>query len=91
MQDELEEVLDQIWECQGLDPFRDDPVGMVPGTNTNIVEEEENWDKDVEIEQKESPCTCGNCVHLPTQEEERLCCRRLMGWQRDYKSTGANP
>ena len=90
MQDELEVILDQPWECQGLDPFRDDPVGMVPGTNTNIVEEEENWDKDVEIEQQESPCTCGNCVHLPTQEE-RLCCRRLMGWQRDYKSTGANP
>ena len=45
MQDELEVILDQPWECQGLDPFRDDPVGMVPGTNTNIVEEEENWDQ----------------------------------------------
>ena len=89
MQDELEVILDQPWECQGLDPFRDDPVGVVPGTNTNIVEEEENWDKDVEIGQKDSPCTCAD-VHLPSQEE-RLCCRRLMGRQRDYKSTGANP
>ena len=84
MQDELEVILDQPWECQGLDPFRDDPVEMVIETNTNIEEK----GGDIEVEQEESPCTCGNCVHLPTQEE-RLCCRRLFSWQREYKSTGA--
>ena len=64
MQDELEEVLDQIWECQGLDPFRDDPVGMVPGTNTNIAEEEKTGIKMLRLSRRrvralvEIVCTC---------------------------------
>ena len=78
-----DDSLDQPWECKGLDPFRDDPVATDSDFEYNDIEEANN----VEVSDKEAPCTCGNCVHMPSLEE-RLCCKGLLGWQREYNSAG---
>ena len=88
MQDEHDFLLDQPWECEGLDPFRDDPVATDSEFDCNDGEEGKS-DENIELsDDQEALCTCGNCAHMPSLEE-RLCCKRLVGWQREYKSTGA--
>ena len=72
------------WECKGLDPFCDDPVASDSEFGYDI---EEAKSDDLEVSDMEAPCTCGNCVHMPSLEE-RLCCKRLLGWQREYDSGG---
>ena len=72
------------WECKGLDPFRDDPVASDSEFGYDI---EEAKSDDLEVSDMEAPCTCGNCVHMPSSEE-RLCCKQLLGWQREYNSGG---
>ena len=75
---------DQTWDCEGLDPSRNDPVG----TDSNFEYSDINGDKsDDESIDQGAPCTCGNCVHMPSLEE-RLCCKGLLGWQKEYKSEG---
>ena len=89
MQDELDFFLDQPWECEGLDPFWDDPVAADSEFDCNDGEEGKSDDENIEVsDNQEALCTCGNCAHMPSLEE-RLCCKRLVGWQREYKSTGA--
>ena len=78
---------DQPWECEGLDPFRDDPVGTDSDFEYNDIDGDKSDDKNGEDGDQGAPCTCGNCVHMPSLEE-RLCCKGLLGWQKEYKSTG---
>ena len=81
---------DHPWECKGLDPFRDDPVATdSTDSEFGYHDIEEAKHDDLEVSDKEAPCTCGNCVHMPSLEE-RLCCKGLLGWQREYTSAGAN-
>ena len=80
-----DDSLDHPWECKGLDPFRDDPVATDSEFGYDDVEEAKS--DDLEVSDKEAPCTCGNCVHMPSSEE-RLCCKQLLGWQREYDSGG---
>ena len=84
MQDDF---LDHPWECEGLDPFRDDPVATDSDFEYNDIEEAKSDDEKSEVRDKEAPCTCCNCVHMPSLEE-RLCCKGLLGWQREYNSAG---
>ena len=74
---------DHPWECKGLDPFRDDPV-ETDSTDSEFGyhDIEEVKSDDLEVSDKEAPCTCGNCVHMPSLEE-RLCCKGLLGWQKE--------
>ena len=76
-----DDCIDHPWECKGLDPFRDDPIEC---GSDDIGEAKSD---DLEVSDMEAPCTCGNCVHMPSLEE-RLCCKRLLGWQREYDSGG---
>ena len=78
---------DQPWECEGLDPFRDDPVGTDSDFEYNDIDGDKSDDENREVGDQGAPCTCGNCVHMPSGEE-RLCCKGLLGWQKEYKSTG---
>ena len=79
---------DHPWECKGLDPFRDDPVATdSTDSEFGYHDIEEAKSDDLEVGDKEAPCTCGNCVHMPSSEE-RLCCKQLLGWQREYDSGG---
>ena len=79
--------LDQPWECEGLDPFRDDPIATESGFEYDDIDEANSDEGNDEVDDEAAPCTCGNCVHMPSLEE-RLCCKGLLGWQREYKSTG---
>ena len=54
------------WECKGLDPFRDDPVASDSEFGYDIEEAESD---DLEVSDMEAPCTCGNCVHMPSLED----------------------
>ena len=82
-----DDSLDHPWECKGLDPFRDDPVATDSEFGYDDIEEAKS--DDLEVGDKEAPCSCGNCVHMPSLEE-RLCCKGLLGWQREYTFAGAN-
>ena len=87
IQDERELFVDSPWDCEGLDPFRDDPV-----QTDNVCLEKDNSEDSVggldSDNVQNSPCSCGNCVEMPSKEEQ-LCCKSLAGWQREYKSKGA--
>ena len=78
--------LDQPWECEDLDPFRDDPIATESGFEYDDTEEAIS-EEIGEVSDEATPCTCGKCVHMPSLEE-RLCCKGLLGWQKEYKSTG---
>ena len=54
------------WECKGLDPFCDDPVASDSEFGYDI---EEAKSDDLEVSDMEAPCTCGNCVHMPSLED----------------------
>ena len=69
-----ENCIDHPWECKGLDPFRDDPIASDSECgNDDIGEAKSDY---LEVNDMEAPCTCGNCVHMPSLEE-RLCCKGL--------------
>ena len=80
-----DDCIDHPWECKGLDPFRDDPIASDSECGNDDIGEAKS--DDLEVSDVEAPCTCGNCVHMPSLEE-RLCCKRLLGWQREYDSGG---
>ena len=72
---------DQPWECEGLDPFRDDPVG----TDSDFEYNDIDGDKS-DVENGEVLVYLWQfCTHA---EFGRLCCKGLLGWQKEYKSTG---
>ena len=87
IQDEQELYVDSPWDCEGLDPFRDDPV-----ETDNVSYKQHNIEDSVCEEDPDNnqnhPCSCGKCVEMPSTEEQ-LCCKALVGWQREYKSKGA--
>ena len=79
--------LDQSWECEGLDQFCDDPMATESGYEYDDIDEAKSDEENGEVGDEGAPCTCCNCVHMPSLEE-RLCCKGLLGWQREYKSIG---
>ena len=86
IQDELELFVDSPWDCDGLDPFRDDPV-----QTDNVCFEKDNSENSVcgldSDDIQNCPCSCGNCPEMPSKDEQ-VCCRSLTGWQKEYNSKG---
>ena len=73
--------------CEGLDPFRDNPVQ----TDNLSFEKDDSEDFVCGLDSNDiqtCPCSCGNCAEMPSKEEH-VCCRSLAGWQKEYKSKGA--
>ena len=77
--------LDQPWECEGLDPFRDGPIATESGFEYDDIDEaksdEENgrwWGGSVHLLQL--------CAHA--KFGGKIVLHWLLGWQREYKSTG---
>ena len=58
--------LDQPWECEGLDPFRDYPIATESGFEYDDIEEAKSDEEIGEVGDEATPCTCGNCVHMPS-------------------------
>jgi hypothetical protein len=90
MEEEVVNYIEAPWDCQDLDPYRDDPKG--DGGR-------EVMDSDMVVDSREEPgavdadrplCTCGGgCPKdMPTREEQ-LCCREVKTWQSE-KSEGEN-
>ena len=63
--------LDQPWECEGLDPFRDDPIATESGFEYDDIDEAKSDEENGEVGDEAAPCTCCNLV---PSLEERLCC-----------------
>ena len=87
IQDEHELIVDSPWDCEGLDPFRDDPVQ----TDNLSFEKDDSEDFVCGLDSNDiqtCPCSCGNCAEMPSKEEQ-VCCKSLAGWQKEYKSKGA--
>ena len=82
IQDEQELFVDSPWDCRGLDPFRDDPVET---NNISLVKDksEDSVSGMYSDNNQNCPCTCGKCIEMPSKEEQ-LCCKTLVGWQREY-------
>ena len=65
------------WDCDGLDPFRDDPVG---NARENLLTHQFT-----ESEMKKTHrglCVCGN--QMPTKEEQ-VCSGTFKGWKNRFK------
>ena len=78
--EERQIIIARPWDCDGLDPFRDDPVGN-PRENLlahqSTESEMKKTDRDL--------CVCGNCSEMPTKEEQ-VCCGTFKGWKNRFKS-----
>ena len=72
--EERQIIIARPWDCDGLDLFRDDPVG---NPRENLLSEMKKTDRDL--------CICGNCSEMPTKEEQ-VCCGTFKGWKNHFKS-----
>jgi hypothetical protein len=90
MEEEVVNYIEAPWDCQDLDPYRDDPKGdggrEVMGSDMIVDSREEPGAVDVD----RPLCTCGGgCPEdMPTREEQ-LCCREVKTWQSE-QSEGEN-
>ena len=78
--EERQIIIAQPWDCDGLGPFRDDPVANPREnllTHQSTESEMKKTDRDL--------CVCGNCSEMPTKEEQ-VCCGTFKGWKKHFKS-----
>ena len=78
--EERQIIIARPWACDGLHPFRDDPVANPREnllTHQSTESEMKKTDRDL--------CVCGNCSEMPTKEEQ-VCCGTFKGWKKRFKS-----
>jgi hypothetical protein len=90
MEEELVNYIEAPWDCQDLDPYRDDPKGdggrEVIGSDRIVDSREEPGAVDTD----RPLCTCGGgCPEEMPTREEQLCCREVKTWQSE-QSKGEN-
>ena len=49
--------LDQPWECEGLDPFRDDPIATESGFEYDDIDEAKSDEENGEVGDVAALCT----------------------------------
>ena len=89
MDEEIPNYVERPWDCENLDPFRDDPEALPENENEEEVEVESQPElSDISLIDSESQkCSCQNCPQMPTKEEQ-VCCKDVKTWQQEYKSEG---
>ena len=89
MDEEIPNFVETPWDCEHLDPFRDDP-NAVPGRQSEeeigAVSQSELSDN-YPVDNEPPKCSCQNCPQMLSREEQ-VCCRDLKMWQQEYKSEG---
>ena len=90
MEDEVPSFVEEEWDCDGLDPFRDDPkpLSETESDNNNSGNEIETEREEASDNSDISQCTCQNCPKMPTTDEQ-ICCHEIKGWMKEYNSAGS--
>jgi hypothetical protein len=84
MEEEPIIYIETPWDCDTLDPFRDDPKG-----DSIVIKSSEDPAAFPSTDTMERPkCSCGeNCPTMPTVIEQ-VCCKDVKTWQTEHKGDG---
>ena len=92
MEEELVNYIEAPWDCQDLDPYREDPKG--DGGR-------EVMDSDMVVDSREEPgavdadrplCTCGGgCPKDMPTKEKQLCCSSILAKAEPRLHSGPDP